>query len=82
MKRLAVVAVMLVSIVAACDKRDQPDAEASKAVAPVELSDEALDQAQIPVKEDFEPEARAAINEDSLESQLDALEKDIESDSE
>ncbi len=62
---------------AACTKSSSESQPAPSAVA---LTDEAIDTAPIPVKEDFEDQARQAINEDNLDEQLSKLEKEIESD--
>ena len=56
-----------------------PDTQPAKAA---ELSEASIEQADIPVKEDFEEEARQNIDEDNLESQIDALEQEIASDKE
>lgn len=47
-----------------------------------DLSEAAIEQADVPVKEDFEEEAQQNIDEDNLESQIDALEKEIAADKE
>jgi hypothetical protein len=54
--------------------------EGQPAPSAVVLADDALDAASIPVKEDFEEQAKQAINEDNLDEQLSKLEKEIESD--
>ncbi|HEY6726770.1 MAG TPA: hypothetical protein VI197_22205 [Polyangiaceae bacterium] len=72
---------------AACKKQETeqtpeaqtPDTQPAKAA---ELSEAAIEQADVPVKEDFEEEAQKAIDEDNLESQIDALEKEIAGDKE
>ena len=82
MKRLVWLTVPLALGLWACQKKDEAKTEDKTPAAPVELTDEALDQADIPVKEDFEEEAEKAIDEDNLESQIDALEKEIQGDAE
>jgi hypothetical protein len=57
---------------------EKPNLEA--AAVPTALTDEAVDQLALPVKEDFEDEAFSAIDEDTLESRIDALEKEIAAD--
>lgn len=47
-----------------------------------DLSETAIEQADVPVKEDFEEEAFQNIDEDNLESQIDALEQEISADKE
>ena len=47
-----------------------------------DLSEAAIEQADVPVKEDFEEEALQNIDEDNLESQIDALEQEIAGDKE
>jgi hypothetical protein len=64
--------------VVSCEKGETKPDVTPAASAP--LTDEAVDQAAIPVKEDFEEEAYAAINEDNLEEQIDSLEKEIQDD--
>ena len=71
---------ILMGAITACDKKPEAVQDTADA-APAELTDEAVDQAEIPVKEDFEEEAYAAINEDNVEAELDALEKEIQGDS-
>jgi len=66
----------------ACKKQEAeqtPEAQPAKAA---ELSETALEQADLPVKEDFEEEAAQKIDEDNLEGQLDALEQEIAADKE
>ena len=64
--------------VIACDQGASPGQEAEPDVA--ELTDEAIDKTPIPVKEDFEEEAAASINEDNVEAEVEALEKEIQAD--
>lgn len=56
-----------------------PETQPAKAA---ELSEAAVEQADLPVKEDFEEEAEQNIDEENLESQIDALEKEIAADKE
>ena len=66
-------------------KQQETEPEKTQEPAPTpaaELSDAAIDQADLPVKEDFEEEAIKNIEEDNLESQLDALEQEIAADKE
>jgi hypothetical protein len=78
MKPIAIIVVGLsLASVAACSKSGGESQPAPSATA---LTDEALDVAPIPVKEDFEEQAAQAINEDNLDEQLSKLEKEIESD--
>jgi hypothetical protein len=46
----------------------------------VALTDEALDRAPVPVKEDYEAKAQQTINSANLDEQLNQLEKQIQSD--
>ena len=59
------------------DKNAEAAASASAAVA---MTDDALDEAPIPVKEDFEEQARQTITADNVDEQLDQLEKQIKED--
>ena len=74
---------LLLTLIAAgsmmgCDKK--PEASTDGAEPPAaELSDEAVDQTEIPVKEDFEEEAQSAIDADNVEAQIDALAAEIDS---
>ena len=84
MNRLAWLALSTALALAAC-KQQQTEPEKTQEAAPgatAELSDAAVDQADLPVKEDFEEEAVKNIDEDNLESQLDALEREIAADKE
>jgi hypothetical protein len=66
----------------ACDKRssESQSGPAPSSWAPVVLTDEALDQAPIPVKEDYEEQAQNAITEENLDEQLGQLAKQIRED--
>jgi hypothetical protein len=68
-----------VGSMAACDKKPEVTADSAEPAA-AELTDEKVDQAEIPVKEDFEEEAQSTINEDNVQTQIDALANEIESD--
>jgi hypothetical protein len=64
---------------AACSK--QPDENtAAPAASESVLTDDALDQASIPVPEDFEEQANREITDENLDEQVSALEKEIEAD--
>jgi hypothetical protein len=65
---------------AACTKQTSDNQAAASASAVVALTDEALDQAPIPVKEDYEEQARQTITEENLDAQLSQLEKQIQED--
>jgi len=63
----------------ACEKGGGQETEvAPSASAP--LTDEQVDQARIPVKEDFEEDAVKAIDENNVEAEVDKLEKAIQAD--
>jgi hypothetical protein len=84
MNRLTWLALSAALALSAC-KKQETEAEKTQESAPVpaaELSDTAIDQADLPVKEDFEEEAVKNIDEDNLERQLDALEQEIAADKE
>ena len=71
----------------ACKKQEteqKPDSQtpATQPAKAGELSEAAIEQADLPVKEDFEEEALQKIDEENLESQIDALEQEIEADKE
>jgi hypothetical protein len=69
---------LCVFAIAACTKPSPEAQPAASATAP--LADEALDQAQVPVKEDFEEQAIQAVTEETLDEQVNLLEKQIEED--
>jgi hypothetical protein len=75
-KALIIIGLCVIPL-AACSKTSSEGQPAPSAAV---LTDEALDTAQIPVKEDFEEQAKQAINEDNLDEQLAKLEKEIDSD--
>ena len=65
-------------MLAACKNSGGPNSDGAKpADAPVVLSDEIIDKSELPVKEDFEDAAYAAITEDNLDSEVDALDHEI-----
>jgi hypothetical protein len=66
------------AVLAACTKQSSDSAAAASASAA--LTDEAVDQAPIPVKEDFEEQARRTITVDNLDDQVSQLEKQIKDD--
>lgn len=87
MIRIARVAAMVVAL--GCNQREEapkagPDEPQSSDVAAraeaTALTDDAVDEAPLSVKEDFEEEAFQAIDEDNLESRVDALEAEITAD--
>jgi hypothetical protein len=84
MNRLTWLALSSVLALSACKKQEaEPEQTQEPAPTPAaELSEAAIDQADLPVKEDFEEEAVKNIDEDNLESQLDALEREIAADKE
>lgn len=65
-----------------CNKAEEAPPVPSTAVeaAPTALTDEVVDKTDIAVPEDFEEEAFTTIDEDNLEEQLDALEREIAGD--
>ena len=83
MKRCLWLMVCSALALSACKKQETeqtpPEPQPAKAA---ELSEAALEQADLPVKEDFEEEAVQKIDEDNLEGQLDALEQEIAADKE
>jgi hypothetical protein len=79
-KHLMAVGLSVVAL-GACSKQsadNRSQTVASATAAP--LTDEALDQAPIPVKEDYEEQAQKAITSDNLDEQLSQLEKQITED--
>lgn len=69
-----VIVALLAAGFGACNKSPagaQPSAD---------LSDEAMDRAQIPVKEDFEEQARTGITDDNLDDQVAELATQIQKD--
>lgn len=73
--------VALVTVFACNQQESEPKTnEATEATEAMALTDEAVDETDLPVKEDFEDEAFQAVDEDNLESQIDALEKEISAD--
>lgn len=66
----------------ACKKQETQQTPEPQPAKAAEISDTALEQADLPVKEDFEEEAVKKIDEDNLEGQLDALEQEIAADKE
>lgn len=81
MNRTTLIA-MTVLVAFACNEESVPEQTAPPAqpVEPAVLTDEVIDQTTVAVKEDFEDEAFETINEDTLDAQVDALEKEILSD--
>jgi hypothetical protein len=78
----------LVALLAACSKQEPPAPEAApvptqapaptpSAAAPVPSASVAATPEDVPVEEDFEDEAGSSVTAQTLDSQLDALEKEI-----
>lgn len=83
MTRWTIVVALATLLIGGCKKTDEgttdkDDPKQAEAAAPV--TDEAIDKLDLPVKEDYEEEAYRSINEDTLETQLDELEKEISGD--
>jgi cytochrome oxidase Cu insertion factor (SCO1/SenC/PrrC family) len=78
LKFLPVLGLCLSSLVA-CNKQPS-ESESSPVPSQVKLTDEALDQTAIPVKEDFEEQASQQVTEENLDEQVSLLEKQIEAD--
>jgi hypothetical protein len=80
-KHLMAVGLSIVAL-GACSKQssDNKSQAVASASAAAPLSDEAIDQAPIPVKEDYEEQAQKAITSDNLDEQLSQLEKQITDD--
>lgn len=70
----------------ACQKAEQTPSEPGKPVevtpVAVAVNDDAVQRSDIAVPEDFEEEAFAQIDEDNLDEQLDALDREIGGDAE
>ncbi|HEY5961062.1 MAG TPA: hypothetical protein VIV60_31110 [Polyangiaceae bacterium] len=64
----------------ACRNQSADTQTAPSASPSVVLSDEALDQAAVPVKEDFEERAQKEVTEENLDDQVSQLEKQIDED--
>ena len=71
---------ILVLVTAALGACNKPPSESQPASSSAELSDQALDQAQVPVKEDFEEQAQATITDENLDDQVAQLEAQIQND--
>ena len=86
MKRTAfMAALLLLFTAAACDSGGGKSGDAKPADTAGDtkpLTDEQIDSAEIPVVEDFEEEAAESIDEENLEDQVAALEKEINGDAE
>ncbi len=72
-KSLTIIALSMAAFTA-CNK-PSPDSQPA-----ANLSDDAIDQAQIPVKEDFEEQAKATITDENLDEQVAKLATQIEND--
>jgi hypothetical protein len=78
-KRLGLVAALAIAAFAC--RNQNTDTQASASAPPsAALSDEALDQTPVPVKEDFEDRAQQEVTEENLEDQVSQLEKQIDDD--
>jgi hypothetical protein len=86
MKRTALMSAFLLLFAAACDsggKGGGADGKPTDKTADSKpLTDDQVDSADLPVEEDFEEEATKEINEDNLDDQVAALEKEIDADTE
>ena len=87
MKHTAFMAAFLLLFATACDsggsKSGGGDGKpADKGGETAALTDDQVDSADLPVVEDFEDEANESINEENLEDQVAALEKEIDGDTE
>ena len=81
MNRITLTLSLLVPLaLVACEEKAKTTAADAAPAASAPLTDEAVDQAAVPVKEEFEEEAQTAITEDNVESEVDRLEKEIEGD--
>jgi hypothetical protein len=76
--RFPVLIGLSLALLASCEKKSSE--ESQPAPSAVATTEQALDQAPIPVKEDFEAQAEQTITEDNLDEQLSKLEKEIDSD--
>jgi hypothetical protein len=79
LKRATTLAFILGSF-SACHKESTDSQPATATSAPAVLTNDALDKATVPVKEDYEEKARQTITEDTLDDRLDQLEKQIKAD--
>ena len=80
MNRTILMLGLLVSLAAVACEKGESSAEGA-AESPAAMTDDAVDQVAVPVKEDFEEQAQASISEDNVEAEIDRLEKEIEGDS-
>jgi hypothetical protein len=84
MKRMMGLGVLVLALGACDEGGDKGGADgkaAATGAATAAVSDDALDKADdIPVAEDFEDDAFSAVNEDNVEEQVAALEKEIDAD--
>lgn len=78
-KYVVIAGLCVSSSLAACSKQATENHAAPTASA-AKLSDDALEQASIPVKEDFEELANQQISDENLDEQVRLLEKQIEAD--
>jgi hypothetical protein len=81
MKRLALsFALLLPLTLLGCEKGETAVSTEAAQVASAPLTDDAVDQSPVPVKEDFEEEAAKTIDEDNVEDVIDKLEAEITND--
>ncbi len=77
-KRFVAIAALAGAALFACNKSSS--SEAQPATDGTQLSDETLDKAPIPVKEDFEAQAQATINAENVDDQVAQLAAQIQDD--
>ena len=81
MSRISLIIALLLPVAAvACEQPKPVSEEKPAASAPLPVTDEDIDQANIPVKADFEEEAITTITENNVEAEVDRLQKHIEAD--
>ena len=81
MNRFAICLALLLPLsLLACEKGETASSTEAATAADAPLTDEAVDQSPVPVKEDFEEEAAKTINEDNVEDVIDKLEAEITND--
>jgi hypothetical protein len=83
-RHLTIVArsILLLAVVmfVGCNKKSSDSQPAPTVSASAPLTDQQIDEARIPVKEDYEEQARQTVTSDNLDEQVDQLEKQITSD--
>jgi hypothetical protein len=92
--KLVATCALVASSLVACDDAKKPEptkpattaaAESTAKAAPAasaEEGDAKMDAVDIPTPESFEDEAAEKVNDDNAESELDAIEKDLDADKE